>query len=185
MASHVKRTFVDPQKTRPPEKFPSFSRPKIVGHFSLDENHDYYDDTRNCRFVWRDWKNSEIRFDLNEGYEQVVRKQEIDEKLNHLLIFIAKNRPKLFGNETQKSRIDFVCFRGLLRLLMCSPYERQASSAWIILATKFNGTIYLCERKTDDAVRRRMNETADQKRFCSFGYKFEQCLMTGEGSAVD
>lgn len=117
--------------------------------------------------------------------EHVIRKPESasDEKLNHLLEFIVRNKQKLRKVQSEESdkngalAADIVCFRGLLRLIMCSPYERR--DAWIILATKYKGTIYLCALDTEKQVKERINMKDATKRIFSYGFKFEQFLLSG------
>ncbi|KAA0201200.1 hypothetical protein HAZT_HAZT007540 [Hyalella azteca] len=72
---------------------------------------------------------------------------------------------------------DFVTYRGLLRDLMCSPYQKEG---WIILATKFRRTIYLCGIDSVEKQLEKENETENQKRLCSWGFKFEQFMTDGE-----
>lgn len=71
---------------------------------------------------------------------------------------------------------DFVCFRGLLRDLMCCPYQREG---WIILATKFRRTIYLCAVDSVEKQMEKEKETENQKRMCSWGHKFEHFMTDG------
>lgn len=73
--------------------------------------------------------------------------------------------------------VDFVCFRGLLTVIVCTPYENQED--WIICATKFRGTIYLCAFDTTDKVHSRKNMTERDKLMTYWGYKFEQYMTTG------
>ncbi|CAL4109797.1 unnamed protein product, partial [Meganyctiphanes norvegica] len=72
---------------------------------------------------------------------------------------------------------DFVCFRGLLTEVMCTPYENR--EGWIICATKYHGTIYLCAYDTPSRMAQRENETEMQKKMSSWGYKFEQYMTDG------
>jgi len=72
---------------------------------------------------------------------------------------------------------DFVCFRGLLTVLMRTPYEKNED--WIICATKWKGTIFLCAKETE---RKRISEeqmTDRDKQFSSWGFKFEQYMSSG------
>jgi RAT1-interacting protein len=73
--------------------------------------------------------------------------------------------------------VDFVCYRGLLTMLMCTPYEKDDD--WIICATKWKGTIFLCARETDKKRLYREQMTDKQKQFMSWGYKFEQYMSSG------
>lgn len=73
---------------------------------------------------------------------------------------------------------DFVCYRGLLTMLMCTPYEKDED--WIICATKWKGTIFMCARETDRKRLYREQMTDKQKQFMSWGYKFEQYMSSGK-----
>lgn len=182
MHSLTKNTYLSPRCTENPSKFPSISQPKIIGSFSLNENRQYLPDARNCKYVYTKHQSDRVSYDLNEGMEQVIRKPEssFKEKISHLLEFILRNKEKLrnVSNDAENRILstDFVCFRGLLRLIMCSPYERR--DPWIILATKYKGTIYLCDLETEKKIQDRMNQTEVSKRICSYGFKFEQFILT-------
>lgn len=185
MHSVIKNTHLSPENTRVPSQFPSFSQPKIVGSFSVNENRQYLPDARNCKYVYKNYQTDRTNYNLNEGMEHVIRKPESAsaEKLNHLLEFIVRNKQKLRrvpSEESDKNGVlaaDIVCFRGLLRLIMCSPYERR--DAWIILATKYKGTIYLCALDTEKQLKERLNVTDAMKRIFSYGFKFEQFILSG------
>lgn len=167
-----------------PPRFPNISQPKIVGSFSLDEKRQYLPDTRNCKYVYKHYQSDRIEFNLNDGINNVVRKPEscVDEKLTHILQFIVRNKQKLTKMPTNTDchgflSADIVCFRGLLRLIMCTPYEHR--DGWIILASKYKGTIYLCAQDTDKQIREKANRTDETKRILSYGFKFEQFILTG------
>lgn len=161
-------------------RFPNMDKPCIVGHFSVDKNRQYQPDASNCKYLQIPQQRP-LNLDLNRGYELLVPKPEIDEKIDHLLTFIQSNMQKLRNVDpnscdTKRLHPDIVCFRGLLRLLMCTPYETQ--DGWSILATKYRGTVYLCGRETNDAKQKRLQMTEQSKRFCSYGFKFEQYILT-------
>lgn len=185
MAIRKKDTNLRPSKFSEPASFPSISKPQIVGYFSVDKDRKYLDGAANCKYVAPFDTKRRVNFDLNHGYENVIHKidEAADEKLDHILTFISKNLPKLLARNAreQSSKLlaaDVVCFRGLLRSLMCTPYENRES--WIILATKYRGTIYLCGRETDRHRIERMNQDNRTKRILSYGFKFEQYMMRGK-----
>ena len=78
---------------------------------------------------------------------------------------------------------DFVCFRGLLTALMCTPYERR--DGWEFNAVKFKNTIYLCAVETEQKRAQRQNETQRQRDMCSWGYKFEQYVLSDQTRVND
>lgn len=180
----IQDTFLYPKNIREPRNFPSFTAPKIIGSFSLNENRVYIPDKRNCKYLRKINLECPPHFDLNEGYERAIHKSNKceNEKLDHILQFIIKNLPKLKASngidEKKKLNVDLVCYRGLLRMIMCTPYENR--EPWIILASKFMGTIYLCALETEDKKLARLNETNTTKKILSYGFKFEQYMLTGK-----
>lgn len=184
MSTSKQNTYLAPRNTEEPRHFPSISQPKIVGSFSLNSDRQYLPDKRNCKYVYKNYRNHSP-FDLNAGIEQVIRKPDscVNEKITHLLEFIVRNKEQLKGQKSRTSggnnlSADFVCFRGLLRLLMCTPYEFR--DGWIVLATKYKGTIYLCAEETAKQKADRENVSEQMKRIFSYGFKFEQFIMTGK-----
>lgn len=183
MSHFTKDTYLNPSKTKNPQNFPLISKPKIVGYFSVDKDRRYISDASNCKYIRKTNDGDRINYDLNEGFERVVHKPDSakDEKLVHLLSFISRNLKQfrsLKEEETEKClNVDVVCFRGLLRLLMCTPYEGR--DPWTILATKYKGTIYLCALETEERKMERLRENEMTERIFSYGFKFEQYMMTG------
>ena len=148
-----------------------------------------------------------VQLDLNQGLESAVRKPASaqNEKIDRLLEWILQNRNvfQIQGSPTKPPppnddddgkpdetpvvkldtlSTDFVCFRGLLTALMCTPYERR--DGWEFNAVKFKNTIYLCAVETEQKRAQRQNETQRQKEMCSWGFKFEQYVLS-EQTRVD
>jgi len=73
--------------------------------------------------------------------------------------------------------VDFICRRELLKALLCSPYRK--TNGWIIYASKYRGTIYLCEYYTSEKEVQYINAAMTDKRMDSWGCKFEQYMTTG------
>jgi RAT1-interacting protein len=164
--------------------FPNISKPKIVGSFSVDKLRTYQNDNSNLKYLVLP-KDKKFSFNLNEGFElyQFKPEQSHAEKIDHLLSYILKNLDKSKQRDDgapaagQFLRHDFVCFRGLMRLLMCTPYEFRES--WSILATKYKGTIYLCAKELEEKRMERLNATDMSKKICAYGFKFEQFILAG------
>ena len=74
---------------------------------------------------------------------------------------------------------EFICYRGLLSTLWRTPFEE--SEGWIVCAVKFKGTIYLCGFDTEEVKDRKQNATARELMMSSWGFKFEQYLLSGIG----
>jgi RAT1-interacting protein len=60
---------------------------------------------------------------------------------------------------------------------MCTPYEKNED--WIICATKWKGTIFLCAKETERKRLSKEQMTDRDKQFASWGYKFEQYMSSG------
>lgn len=169
------------------KQFPMYKR-RIVGCFSLDHERRYMATGVNCKYLKKPISvSTRAHFDLNEGYNLVIKKQESasKEKLDHVLTFITQNLHKLTNKnalelpqqERKTLEADIVCFRGLLRLLMCTPYENK--DGWSILATRYHGTIYLSAYETAENRHSREAQTDELKKILSYGFKFEQYMLSG------
>ncbi|XP_063697940.1 decapping nuclease DXO homolog [Culicoides brevitarsis] len=172
--------YPDFRNYNPSTPFPKFTKPQIVGYFSLDENRTYHETLENLKYLCRDvFSNQEtVNFDLNREYKNYVPKPESakNEKIDHLLEFITKNYENLKDEKGEKFiSSEFVCFRGLLRLLMCTPFDNREH--WIISAQRYKGNIYLCALETEEKRQNEAQKTDKDRLFCSYGFKFEQYLM--------
>lgn len=158
------------------DPFPQFQT-KIIGSFSIDGDNSFVPGVSNCQYVYKDYLSSDsVDFDLNDGINDIILKPDISqhEKIDYLLKYMLFNR--------NCPDTDFVCSRGLLRKLMCKPYDLLESM--VILATKFKGKIYLCTHESEQYARERQQRTAHQaanlRRILSYGLKFEHYMLTGQ-----
>ncbi|XP_076451475.1 decapping and exoribonuclease protein-like isoform X2 [Babylonia areolata] len=180
-------------------RFPHFRKPMEVGSFSQDAVRAFHHDRRQLRFYVKPAQ-ADPGFDLRRGYATMVRKDEtVKEYLDDLLRWVMRNRTKfsLKLNKEQASGIsgdavttidslntDFVCWRGLLTKLLCTPYERQDD--WKIAITKYRGTYFLCEFETERKRRQEAQMTPRQKEMSYWGWKFEQYVSAEqEGGKPD
>lgn len=171
-AGKLQMYTADLRPSRSIRPFPKFEKPRLEGFFSVDEHRNYQDSLTNLKYLKIPAK---VKFDLNKGDDiYVVKPASADEeKLNHLLEF-------LIVNKTEKPNIpDFLCFRGLLTMLMLTPYEQEP---WIILATKFKGTIFLCNKRTERAKATRLKQTERDRKFMRYGFKFESFILADSPS---
>lgn len=152
--------------------FPKFKRPQIVGVFSVDKDREYKSGMENLKYLKIPKK---LSFNLNLGDESYFEKPacSIDENLNHITTFIMKNKEILI--DSRKLKAKFICFRGLLRLIMNTPYENRET--WLINAIKFRDSIYLCAEETTEKKNQKMNETFQDKKFQRYGFKFEKYIL--------
>ncbi|XP_013099876.2 decapping nuclease DXO homolog [Stomoxys calcitrans] len=161
---------------RPPETeiaFPDIKKPQPIGFFSLDSDRDFGANDIQLRY-YKPPNVDLFPLDLNIGLDRAIHKPESarNELLDNLLKFIFDHYQKIFSNGQFP---EFVSWRGLLRLLMCTPYEYRQD--WCIHVTRFNNTIYLVERETEQKIYERSQETTYQKNCAAWGFKFEQyCL---------
>lgn len=176
--------------------FPAFRRPQVIGSFTLDADRKFKNDRSGIKFLKlpKAAAGKRISLDLNAGVRDAVRKNEDEckeERLSSLLRWITINgdrfaapvstapppKTTLVGLNT-----DFVCYRGLLTQLMCTPYENR--EGWKVLAVRYRGTVYLHKDETEEARGQRLSTTDRQKTMGSWGYKFEQYMLadtpTGE-----
>uniref|UniRef100_A0A182R3J9 Decapping nuclease n=1 Tax=Anopheles funestus TaxID=62324 RepID=A0A182R3J9_ANOFN len=180
-------TDVDPDPRHPARQskaFPTITKPNLVGFFSLNHDRKYDPSAVQLKYLTLPpGPRTDLRLDLNEGFEIHHPKPSSakEEKIDMLLNFIRQaERPRELWTTTAKGRLklkhDFVCFRGLLRMISCTPYEWK--TPWIVQAVRYRGTIYLCEKPTTEKLESERNETEQQKRFCYYGFKFEQHILT-------
>jgi len=98
-------------------------------------------------------------------------KYQIQERIN--------GNKDIFKSDQSKQPLEseFVCFRGILTLIMQTPYERK--DRWVIAASKFQDTIYLWElQELYASVRDNANDPRARE-ISLWGVKFEQYLCAG------
>ncbi|XP_026764261.1 decapping and exoribonuclease protein-like [Galleria mellonella] len=149
------------------KSFPHFERPKIIGYIGIE----------NIKFA-KHLNNGEVRFDLNLHLDKAKhRPQHLDVKLTDLLIFLKDHKTRLgYPLENALNKAIFYCYRGLMTCIACTPYENK--EPWKIVVILYKGNIYMCARDTEESYTRKHNMTEKDKRFTSWGYKFEQFLLS-------
>ncbi|XP_053601305.1 decapping and exoribonuclease protein-like isoform X2 [Plodia interpunctella] len=147
--------------------FPRFSRPQVLGYIGLE----------NLKFA-RQLQSKRVHFDLNLHIDKCIhRPPDLDVKLTELLRFLLENEKRLnFCLETNLDNSKFFCYRGLMTCLALTPYENK--DPWKIVVILFKGNIYLCARDTEESIRRKKNMTEHEKKCSSWGYKFEQFVLS-------
>lgn len=148
-----------------------FQKPTVVGHFCLDSDRNYLPNASLLKYLYFK-EEADVNFDLNDGLSKHIAKDEyLNEKLDHIFCWLHRNK-----YTEELSTIDFVCFRGLLTKIMCTPYEDK--EAWIICAKRLHNTIFLCEFETEEKKREKENASDKMKTFTAWGYKFEQYMLS-------
>jgi len=181
--------------------FPVFQLPKLIGSFSLDNRRKYHNDNSELRYISLPGNGTEttwkVHFDLTAGVENAIEKDS-DAIKNHmlddLLTWIVQERklknPMFVDGQSPQQRvrgIDFVCFRGLLTLIIATPYESRAKDkSWKLVATRYQNIIYLWQIKEEDDERRSFRHNPLQHQMSIWGFKFEQYLCAdSENSEPD
>lgn len=167
----------DFNRNRRNEAFPNFQLPKVIGGFSLEQDRRFNDSRKYLSYLRLPQEGS-FDYDLNVGYESYVPGPK-EVHLTSLLEFIGKNKKKLIDPSTKRLNARFVAYRGLLTQICVTPYFPRDS--WTISATKYKGTIYLCnyvspEKKAANEAR----ETEFSQRCSYYGRNFERFILTGE-----
>ena len=149
--------------------FPRFGRPHIIGCIGIE----------NLKFA-QNITDRKVNFDLNHLLERAnCKPPDLDVKITELLRFLLQNEKRLeFPIENKLDNAKFFCYRGLMTCVALTPYENR--EPWKIVAILFKGSIYLCARDTEEKLRRKMNMSDQEKRFTSWGYKFEQYMLSGQ-----
>ncbi|XP_053329060.1 decapping and exoribonuclease protein [Spea bombifrons] len=162
--------------------FPFFRLPSEVGRFSLDEERRYHGDARKLRYykplAGVNGKDASPGWDLMDGFDDRYVRRNEDEKegLLHILTWVKENRGLLGGGSSSRRPVDrdFVTWRGHLTKILCTPYESQED--WLLAVTLFKGTLYISERETESARKKRQERTSQQDRLTYSGYKFESYM---------
>lgn len=169
------------------EDFPECILPKLtiklIGHYSIDGDSKYHADLSQMKYYVPPSDPDNVSFDLNKISTSTRYKPTSYIKLDNILRWISDNfnlLEKPLSREGQWLDTDFICGRGALKTILCTPYER--SKNWIICASKYRGTIYLCEFYTNEKEHRHVNVTTQEKQFISWGYKFKKYMVADQPS---
>nr|CAH0098465.1 unnamed protein product [Daphnia galeata] len=178
--------------------FPTFEMPKSVGTFSLDVNRKYNNDFSELRYLTFEIPESgscKVKFNLRNGVSDAIDKDQesIKQKmLDDMLTWILQERKADNSSIVDLQQplrplhIEFVCFRGLLTVLIYTPYENQ--EGWKILATKFQNTIYLWQmkelRENGNSFSRNPRNAQRMQEMTMWGFKFEQYLCSATPESI-
>ncbi|XP_060071695.1 decapping and exoribonuclease protein-like [Ylistrum balloti] len=170
-------------KSKYDTEFPYFRKPIEIGSFSQDSQRQMVLSRKQMKYYIPPVNSSNVCFDLRKGYSDYIRKDESKpELLDDLLRWIKSNlsvfkiKPGNQQTESNKPLIgintDFVCWRGLLTKLLCTP--SQTSEGWRIAITRFQNTFFMCEFDTEKNAEMKKNRSGMQDEMCYWGWKFEQ-----------
>ncbi|XP_043506657.1 decapping and exoribonuclease protein-like isoform X2 [Frieseomelitta varia] len=151
---------------------------EIIGDYSINCEREYCSGIKQLKYYKKPLNSRNVNFNLNLN-ENTIHRINKDDKLNYILTWILDNFDSLKVQDsediTQWIQPQFVTFRGTLKSLLITPYERY--NGWIICASKFKGTIYLCSFDTEEKKRRELFKTNYERLCTDWGYKFEQYML--------
>lgn len=156
---------------------PHLSKPYVVGYMSVDHARDYHSDLSQLKFL-NSIPRGRISFDLNHKIDEAVKRTTDDngEKINLLLKFLLDQNKRLSKDSPDVDWM-FITYRRTLISVMCSVIG--GAEPVRVIGTLFQGAIYLCSVETPQQVQRRMSRNRQDEKFCAWGYKFEQYLLSG------
>ncbi|RWS30576.1 protein Dom3Z-like protein [Leptotrombidium deliense] len=157
--------------------------PANIGYYSLERagvtTLKYNEDLSQLKYLYLPTE-KKFCFDLTDGYSNQFECEHSVEGLSNLLKWVLNNKYKFEvanSNHSDKSlNTDFICFRGLLSLILNTPYERKED--WCIHAVKFNGTIYMLAKLTERRLREEENKSEYAQKASFGGYRFEEYVCT-------
>ncbi|KAL7024513.1 hypothetical protein ACKWTF_013074 [Chironomus riparius] len=116
----------------------SLSDSEIIGAYSLDGDRKYKNEMSGLKYL----KIPDLiknHINLNEAdYKDKAKNYDTLERIKQMTSFILDNPESAVKNK--KIDADFVCFRGALKNLMTTPYNKNPN--WILKAVKLKSTIY-------------------------------------------
>lgn len=149
--------------------------PYIIGYMSVDVHRKYHHNLSQLKYLTSIPKGA-ISYDLNHNIENAVKRttDENDEKISLMLRFLLDQRYRLdFLNDPIDT--TFISYRRTLISVMTAVYTREPIS---VVASLLKKGIYLCSVNTAQDSQNR-NPTAHNAKFCAWGYKFEQYMLSG------
>jgi hypothetical protein len=172
---------------------PSYTRPKEVGTYSLDEHRGFRCGTHGLGT----YRRPPLPADLLEGYplQYIQRDRQKLEYIDHICQFLLSAQQQQEPAAEAALQADVVCFRGLLTKVMHCAHARREPLRFV--AQRFGSRLYLCEIEeppaagTGPALPQRHGQrgdlaqvTADHAKAQYAGYKFEQVATASPSSSV-
>lgn len=189
--------------------FPKYEPPREIGKFSLNEQRIFVHDASRLRYFYNPEKRlhhqksdgstsgkpedakkanenvkSTLSLNLRDGYKIFIERDEsVKEHIDDLLRWILLNKAKVVETSTDSQvSTDFVCWRGLMTKILCTPYENR--EGWKIAAARYRNCIYLCEYDTHQKLEDKRCEEPRQKEMTYWGLKFEQYVTTDSKDGI-
>ncbi|XP_040062864.2 decapping and exoribonuclease protein [Ixodes scapularis] len=188
MAAAVSGTFVGSFPTdagRDVRRVPQYAAPREVGCFSVvGEHRDFVNGRDELKYLCMPREPDALSWNLNKGLEDAVWANfDEPERLDRLLRWITENRREVTSDRDPQRRslgVNFVCKRGLLSTLACTPYRKRDD--WLFSATRYKNTLYLCKFESESPWESQNPKLAKQMYF--WGHKFEQYMTSNRPGAL-
>ncbi|CAF0725253.1 unnamed protein product [Rotaria sordida] len=149
-----------------------------IGYFSLlnrTDDKECFEDKRYLRVYKYPLKTLNVNFDLKVGESDFISEGQ-SKNINAMLWWILRHKQDIFKNN--QFTFDFLSWRGVLRLIMFSIYEKH--SDWLLAVIKFKNAYFLCEFETDMQKKDEQNMTPEHRSFCYYGHKFEEYVTKND-----
>ncbi|XP_022823605.1 decapping nuclease DXO homolog [Spodoptera litura] len=148
--------------------------PYIIGYMSVDVHREYHHNLSQLKYLTSIPKGM-IFYNLNHNIENAVKRttDENNEKISLMLKFLLDQRYRL-DFLIEPTDTTFITYRRTLISVMTSVYTREPIS---IVASLLKKGIYLCSVNTAQDLQNH-NPTAQNAKFCAWGYKFEQYMLS-------
>ncbi|KAK3846263.1 MAG: RAI1 like PD-XK nuclease-domain-containing protein [Linnemannia gamsii] len=155
-----------------------FRQPIEIGSFSYDEQRNFIMDDSQLKYYFP--PDLTKPNNLSANYEKYIsRDLTVDEHIDALLdaLICIREREQEQGdgekepNATSMTQANFICYRGLLTKIMCTPYARN--EPWEMGATLYNGSIYIEEHVSAEKRENAAGHNDRHKLMSYWGYRFE------------
>lgn len=147
----------------------SIDKPQLEGAYSVDGDRKYANNWDSLRYLKIP---KQINFNLNDGDYVDKPPYKSTERMDQMTSFVMFNKQTLIKDH--RVNTDFLCFRGIFKIIMATPYMRK--SPWTMHAIKFKGTIYMCmisEQQEEKPIRK-------TTKFEQYGFKFESHVLSND-----
>lgn len=165
-------------------EMPNITKATEVGYFSVSKNEQYFD--KRCLKYFRSPSDpNNVEFDLKHGYDIFENHRRMT-GFDIVLRYILANKRTSQSCQTDPSvslDADFVCRRGILRVLMNSPYCHHDAGHrdWNTKVTLYKGTYYVSEEMD---VRNKWEDPSIRKDLWYWMWKFPQYVTAQEPDGI-
>uniref|UniRef100_A0A1I7VMD8 Decapping nuclease n=1 Tax=Loa loa TaxID=7209 RepID=A0A1I7VMD8_LOALO len=157
--------------------FPAFDKPSVIGEMCITKQRDILPGRCRAKYLHEKAVGQRCNFDLNIGYHQFEGKDVLhNEKLDMLLKWILMHSEPGSSLDKVCHRADFICWRGILTRIACSPYECR--DGWRLAAVRYKSVIFICEFPTNEKILQLKSMSDRDKLMTYWGFKFEQYMTS-------